>query len=69
MASEGYVSAGEARIRVSTYQTGKNLGRTGRRCTFALRRQETVFEDVLYPRGILEVSIGLLEWRDGMIGP
>lgn len=52
-----------------TYQTRKDLCWTGGRETFALGWEETVFEDVLYPWGILEVSVGLLEWGDGMIGP
>ena len=56
-------------MRERTHQTRKDLRWTGRRYTFTLGRQETVFEDVFYPWGVLEISIGLLEWRDGMIGP
>ena len=52
-----------------TYKTRKYLRWTWSRGTFALGRQETVFEDVLYPRGILEVSVGLLKGWNGMIGP
>lgn len=52
-----------------TYQTRKDLCWTGGWDAFALGWQVTVFEDVLYPWGILEVSVGLLEWRDGVISP
>lgn len=52
-----------------THQARKDLRWTGRRDTFALGWQETVFEDVLYPGGILKVSVGLLERRDGVVGP
>jgi len=52
-----------------TYLTRKDIRWTGRWNTFALGWQETVFEDVLYPGGILKIAVGLLEGRDGVIGP
>ena len=52
-----------------TYQARQDLCWTGRWDTFALGWQETVFEDVLYPWSVLEVSVGLLERRDWVIGP
>ena len=52
-----------------TYQTRKDLRWTGGWGTFALGWQETIFEDVFYPWGILEISVGLLQGRDRVIGP
>ena len=70
MARERHVSAAVARdFRGDTHQTRTNLRWTGRWDAFALGWQVAVFEDVLYPGGVLEISIGLLEWGDGVIGP
>ena len=51
------------------YLTSEDFCWTGRWGTFALGWQETVFEDVLYPGGILKIPVGLLERRDGVIDP
>ena len=49
--------------------TRKDIRWAGRWDTFALGWQETVFEDVLYPGGILKIPVGLLERRNGVVGP
>jgi len=55
--------------RGGTHLTREDICWTGGWDTFALGWQKTVFEDVLYPGGILKITVGLLERRDGVIGP
>lgn len=52
---------------MSAYRSGTEFGRGDRHVGGRLVFEATGFEDVLYARRVLEIRIGFLQRRDGMI--